>query len=238
MSVQIIPSILVKSKSEFLSQIIAIENSVAMVQIDIGDGKFVPNTTWYNPEVTRDNLKMDAELHLMVSDPLSVSKQWLNVPQLERILVHYESIRDLKNTIEQLLQLNDWQIGVVLNPATNPVAIESYLPQLSSVMFMGIHPGFQGQPIIPEVLLRIREFKNKHPETFVEIDGGVSEKTLSKIITAGVDAICPGSAVFRNERTPAENIARLKRLMQERKSAKMSRPRDNVIERAKLKCHS
>lgn len=215
MSVQIIPSIFVKSKSEFLSQITAVEGSVDMVQIDIGDGKFVSDTTWYNPEITRDNLKMDAELHLMVSDPLAVAKEWLNVPQLKRILIHYESVSDIQTTIKQLQQYNNWKISLALNPETSAQIIEPYINDIQGVMFMGIHPGFQGQTLIPEILLRIRDFKNQHPDTFVEIDGGVNEETLPKIVASGVDAICPGSAVFRNERTPIQNISRLKKIVEE-----------------------
>jgi len=56
---QIIPSILVQSKEEFITQIHAIEKTVSQIQLDIADGKFVPNTTWADPAVIKKEAKIE-----------------------------------------------------------------------------------------------------------------------------------------------------------------------------------
>ena len=45
MTIEIIPAILVKSREELMSRLAAVSNYVKTVQIDVMDGKFVPNTT-------------------------------------------------------------------------------------------------------------------------------------------------------------------------------------------------
>ena len=76
---------------------------------------------------------------------------------------------------------------------------------------MGVIPGSQGQKFIANTLKKIKVLKNK--KLFTEVDGGVNEKNLSAIIKAGADTVCPGSSVFVNERAPAENIKRMKKII-------------------------
>lgn len=210
---QIIPSILVQSKKEFEAQILEVQNHVDMVQIDIADGKFVPNTTWSDPDLAKNILVIECELHLMVHDPLSEAEKWKNVPQVKRALFHYESTADVNQTIEKLRQYG-WDISIVLNPDTPAGVLEPYLDKIQGVMFMGVRPGFQGQKYISETTRRIKEFKAKGTDHFVELDGAVNKRTIHEIAQSGADAICPGSAVFGNKKTPEENIKKLKELIE------------------------
>ena len=207
--IQIIPSLLVPDKQTFLRELRGLKDSVKMLQIDIADGVFVPDKTWADPTVIKNHLEIDCELHLMVADPLSVAKTWEGVSQVKRILVHYESVKDWGETLPRLLAL-DWDVSIVLNPETPITVLDLNLDidLLKGVMFMGVHPGKQHQPFIPEVLKKIKALRAKGTRHFVEIDGGVNEDTLPQIIASGVDAICPGSAIFGNERTPVENVGR------------------------------
>lgn len=210
----IIPSILVLSEEEFKKQIESIKNETGMVQIDLADGEFVPNKTWayQSPKKAQEYLDIDFELHLMVIDPLKTIKDWRNNPHLKRILVHYESADDIKEVIEELSILGK-DISVVLDPDTSILVLDPILEEIRGVMFMGVRPGFQGQSFIPETLERIKKFKEKKTAHFVEVDGGVSEQTLPDIIRAGTDGVCPGSAIFGNENTPAKNMQNMQKII-------------------------
>lgn len=210
---QIIPSMLVLSEEEFKTQIESIRGEVEMVQIDLADGKFVPNTTWgyNNPGKAQEYLDINFELHLMVSDPLKTIEAWADNPKLKRILIHYESVDDMKKVISELKSLKK-EISIVLNPDTPSKVLNPFLNQIQGVMFMGVNPGFQGQKFIPETLDRIKALKAKNTKHFIEVDGAVNENTLPNIIKAGADGVCPGSAIFGNKNTPAENIKKLKKL--------------------------
>ena len=215
--IQIIPSILVPSEKDFLEQVESVEDILSIIQIDIADGKFVPNTTWsYSdeaPEIVTENLNIDCELHLMVEDPLAVVRKWTDVSQVKRVLVHYES--NPEEIAEILAQIHSygWEVSVVLNPDTLIDVVEDFIEEIDGIMFMGVKPGFQGQEFVPEVLDKIKTFNKKYPNHFVEIDGAVNEDTLPGLIEAGVDGICPGSSIFGNDREPKENVKRIKELI-------------------------
>lgn len=205
---QIIPSILVSSEEEFLKQINGVQNILDQVQLDIADGEFVPNKIGVTPEVVEQNCNIDVELHLMVENPLLELQKWTAVENINRVLIHLES----KNVAEAIkfAKDNDWQVSLVLNPETELISLEKYLTEIDSVTFMGVTPGKQRQELILETLEKIKEFTFHHPTMFTELDGGASEENLPKIIESGVKAICPGSAIFGNSLTPAENVTRLK----------------------------
>lgn len=212
--VHIIPSLLTQSEQEFTTQYHAVKHSVSCIQIDIADGEFVPNKTWADPAIIKDTVEIDIELHLMVTDPLEEIERWKHVRQAKRVLVHYETISDQVNKVLTTIEGFCWQKSLVLNPGTPIDVIDPYADKLFGVMFMGVNPGFQGQKLIPSVLKNISLVKKKYPHLFLEIDGGVNEETLPQILQAGVDAICPGSAVFKNKRTPAENVESMRKLIQ------------------------
>jgi len=211
--VEIIPSILVKTEEEFLEQSRAVADVLNMIQLDIADGVFVPNTTWADPDVVAEHLTLDCELHLMVQDPVEEVRKWADVVQVKRVFVHYESRTD--DIADVLAQIHSygWDVGVVLNPGTPIDVLDSFLEEVDAVMFMGVNPGFQGQTLIPEVLENMKAFCAAHPHLFVSIDGSVNEETLPDILATGVCAVCPGSAIFGNDEPPKKNIERMKALI-------------------------
>lgn len=212
MSVQIIPSLLVDTREEFLKQIRASQEYIDMIQLDIADGEFVPNETWADPNVVKENVQTDIELHLMVENPEKEIERWVPVPQVKRILFHYESNANIERTIAKIHE-HSWHAGLVLNPDTNIEVVDQFEEDLEDVMFMGVEPGFQGQELIPEVLDKINNFTDKYPDCFAQIDGSVNKKTLEKIVPTGVDAVCPGSAVFGNKKEPKKNIEEMRNLI-------------------------
>lgn len=211
---KIIPSILVQSKEEFIHQITALDHAVDMIQIDIADGIFVSQKTWAEPQTVSQVVPKDIhiELHLMIADPFAELKRWQDVPQVSRVLIPVESVSDV-SLITPLTQDTSWDVGIVLNPETKLTTITPYLDLISVVMFMGVHPGKQGQTLMPEVLKKIQEFSEKKTGKRISLDGGVNENTLPDVIKAGADTVCPGSAIFRNDRTPKENVERMYRLI-------------------------
>lgn len=210
----IIPSILVTSENEFKSQIKAIDGLVEMIQIDLADGKFAPNTTWTfaDPEHAQKYLNdIDFELHLMVESPLDTIKKWSDHPRLKRLLIHFESTKNIEAVIEEIKLLNK-EVGIVLNPDTSIYEVEPYLDRINSVMLMGVYPGFQGQKFIDNTIERIKKLREISNGIFIEVDGGVNNGTIKKIVKAGADAVCPGSAIFGGG-SIKENIKGLKSLI-------------------------
>ncbi|EKD66967.1 MAG: hypothetical protein ACD_48C00652G0003 [uncultured bacterium] len=213
--IQIIPSILVPDEATFIAWSQSVEQILPMIQLDIADGKFVPNDTWADPDVVSERLHIDCELHLMVEDPLEEIRIWEEVPQVKRVLVHYESDPDNIADILSQIQSYGWEVGLVLNPETSIDVVDDLIEDIDVLMFMGVVPGKQGQRFIPETIERIQEARKRFPHLFIELDGAVNEETLEDIVGSGVNAVCPGSAIFGNERKPAENVARMRELIEE-----------------------
>ncbi len=213
--VQIIPALLVHDKKTFITQTRAVETLVSLVQIDIADGIFVPNTTWADPKDVKESLQIDCELHLMVQDPLTEIRKWADedVPQVKRVLIHYESDPEHIGDILAQAHSYGWEVGIVLNPPTPISAIENLIEEIDTVMFMGVTPGKQGQPFVPEVLEKIHALHQIHPSLPIAIDGHVDEETLPNLITAGATRLGIGSAIFNEKNSPAENIRRLKQII-------------------------
>jgi len=71
------------------------------------------------------------------------------------------------------------------------------VPEVDSVLFMAVNPGFYGAPFIPEVLDKIKEFRKTFFKTEVGIDGGIKEHNIGDAARAGADVIFVGSAILR-----------------------------------------
>jgi len=60
-----------------------------------------------------------------------------------------------------------------------------------------VHPGRGGQKFMPEVLDKARWLRARiGPGTRLEMDGGIGPDTAPRAVTAGVDVLVSGSALF------------------------------------------
>jgi ribulose-phosphate 3-epimerase len=83
------------------------------------------------------------------------------------------------------------------------------------VLLMTIEPGFGGQEFMDLVLPKIRRARQliarNGGDIWLQVDGGVSEKTIERCAEAGADMFVAGSAVFGTE-DPAAAVAALRGL--------------------------
>ncbi|MBI5530814.1 MAG: ribulose-phosphate 3-epimerase [Candidatus Doudnabacteria bacterium] len=215
---KIIPAIIAKNFNELQKKIRQIEGLVDWAQIDVMDGKFVPNVTWDNPVELR-NLKtaLKLEAHLMVERPEKEIGQWL-ASGVKRILLHYESTKKLKDLIDKIKSAGI-QVGIVLNPDTPASVLDEYIDQIDAVMFMAVHPGFYGEKFLPEAMDKIKAFHKKYPRMPIAVDGGMNADTIALAIQAGAGWIVAGSAIFKSGNA-AEAILKVRKVIKSIKSGK------------------
>ena len=81
---------------------------------------------------------------------------------------------------------------------------------------MTVRPGFGGQKLIPETLEKVRfltEIRKEKGLCYqIEVDGGVLLGNLQSVISAGVDIIVAGTAVFSGDIT--ENVKKVKEVIE------------------------
>src|SRR3989338_7783056 len=195
---KIIPSVLVSTFEELERQIQRLEPLFPYIQIDVMDGKFVPNTSF--SEVDRvKNIKttLRFELHLMVENPVAEIRRWQTTDAVFRVLFHAET----KNVERSLsfAKKEGWEIGLVLNPKTPLSAVKKYLSSLEVLQFMTVHPGRQGSPFLPEVKEKIKEFTALKKRPLCAVHRAVNKDTILGLKDIGVDIVYPGSALCAAE---------------------------------------
>jgi ribulose-phosphate 3-epimerase len=218
MKIEIIPTILVNTFDEIKEKIETVDEYVNWVQLDVMDGVFVNNETWphsivpgkaekgvrYFKEIQRlKKFKTEAkiEVHLMVEKPEEEFEEWLEVA--DRIIIHFESkitnrelgIRDLIKKARQKKK----GIGLALNPETHYAVATPFLKELDLVLFMTVQPGWGGQEFKEWTLTKIEALRKIWPEGNIEVDGGVNNKNIEKIIKSGANLICAGTYIYRSK---------------------------------------
>jgi ribulose-phosphate 3-epimerase len=64
------------------------------------------------------------------------------------------------------------------------------------VLVMTVEPGFGGQSFMADMLPKVTALRKRYPNLNLEVDGGLSEKTIQPAAEAGANVIVAGSAVF------------------------------------------
>lgn len=191
---QIIPSIIVFTFEEFERQVRRFESLFPSIQIDVMDGRFVPNTSFREIERVKDiKTALRYELHLMVEKPVEEMRRWQTTDRVFRVLFHAET-ENVERSIS-FARREGWEIGLALNPETPLSAAERYFPRLDVLQFMAVRPGRQGSPFIPEVKEKIRAFTALPKRPLCAVDGAVNKDTIRGLKDIGVDIVYPGSAL-------------------------------------------
>ena len=212
--VKIAPSILSADFTRLGEQVRAVEAAGAdRVQIDVMDGRFVPNITFGTLAVRslRPLTRLTLETHLMVTPPEEFVEAFV-AAGADTIIVHQEATPHLHRVIQHIHALGK-KAGVALNPSTPASTLSEVLGSLQLVLVMTVNPGFGGQVFIPETLGKIRQVRRAIQERGldceVEVDGGINVQTAPLVVEAGADVLVAGSAVFDSKDGVAAAIGRL-----------------------------
>ncbi|WP_018756534.1 ribulose-phosphate 3-epimerase [Paenibacillus terrigena] len=199
---KIAPSILSADFAKLGDEIKEVERGGAdWIHVDVMDGHFVPNIT-IGPlivDAIRPHTTLPLDVHLMIEKP----EQYIPVfakAGADWITVHAEACTHLHRVIH-LIKEQGVKAGVALNPATPLSAIEEVLEDLDMVLIMTVNPGFGGQSFIESTLSKITRLRNMLDarglqHVHIEVDGGVNEETVARVVQAGADVLVAGSAVF------------------------------------------
>src|SRR3954469_12084611 len=157
---------------------------------DVGDGHFVEPVT-IGPIVLESIAPLihavegtAIDCHLMVDNPVR------HFPQIARaggdsVTFHYEAVKDVPGTIAAARE-HGLQVGVALNPETDPADAATVAGDADIVLCMSIHPGYSGQKFMPEALARIAILRDLLPdEVYIQVDGGIDSENIGSAYDAG-----------------------------------------------------
>lgn len=211
----IIPSILSADFARLGAQVAEAQAGGAdRVQVDVMDGRFVPNIT-VGPlvvEAVRRNTTLPIEAHLMIVEPERYLQDFA-AAGADIIIVHQEVSPHLNRTVQRIHQLGK-RAGVAINPATSLTVLQEILGDVDLVLCMTVNPGFGGQDFIPSTLNKIERLRaliTQHGSSCdLEVDGGINAETAAQVVRAGANALVAGSAVYGDKEGVAAAIARLR----------------------------
>ncbi len=215
----VVPSILSADFTRLGQQVAQAQAGGAdRLQIDVMDGRFVPNIT-VGPlvvEAVRRATTLPLEAHLMIVEPERYLADFAQAGA-DLIIVHQEVSPHLHRTVEQIKRLGK-RAGVAINPATPLAELQEILNDIDLVLCMTVDPGFGGQQFITGVLskiTRLRAMIEQHgARCDLEVDGGIHAETAPLAVKAGANVLVAGSAVYGDREGVAAGIRRLRQAVE------------------------
>jgi ribulose-phosphate 3-epimerase len=211
----IAPSILSADFTRLGEQVAACEAAGAdWIHVDVMDGHFVPNLTMgpFIVEHVRRITSLPIDVHLMVQNPERLLKPFAEAGA-SHLTIHVETCPDAAGALKKIKALG-CKAGLTLNPATPAANLTPALPLADLVLVMTVHPGYSGQAFMPEVLPKIAAVRRMldalGSEAWLEVDGGISPQTISRVREAGANAFVAANAIFRHPDGIAAGICTLK----------------------------
>ena len=198
----IAPSLLAANFANLQDDISSIESAgIKILHLDVMDGHFVPNISMGQPVIRgiRNISGLIFDTHLMISEPIKYIESFVK-SGADHITFHYESEGNVQNTIDEIKK-HGLTVGISIKPGTLPQVLLPYLSQIDMVLVMTVEPGFGGQSFMDNMLPKVKflrgEIDKYDRKVFLQVDGGIDEKTISKVSAAGANIFVAGTSVFR-----------------------------------------
>ncbi len=202
---QVIPTLLTTTNTEFVAQINLFQRHYSRIQLDIGDGHLVPNTTVQIDEMIKliegkqvtlfPSVEFD--FHLMVHD---FEKELQKIKKIQNLGVKINTVlinASLHPNILQLVNKYQFAIGLDIFPELSQVEIARQydLKIIPTIQVMTVNPGFQGSPFLEDMLSKIEHLRVENYKGVIMIDGGVNDVTIPLIKSKKYtpDFLCIGS---------------------------------------------
>ena len=199
---EIEPSIYAADFSRLGEQLETVMDAGAKIfQFDVGDGQFVEPIT-IGPIVLKSISPLVHErggvldCHLMIVSP---ERHFGAIAKAggDSVTVHYEVCNDLPGVAAQARELG-LGFGVAFNPESEPDAVaDAAGGVVDLVLCMSIHPGYSGQPFMPESIPRVQRLRELLPDdVYIQVDGGVGPDNVTALRQAGASLQVAGTSVF------------------------------------------
>lgn len=197
---RIAPSILSADFANLEAELASIDGA-DLIHVDVMDGHFVPNMTFGIPVVARISQvsSVPLDVHLMIDNPDFWAEKYAEFAR--SVTFHFEAARDPAAVIASIRAAGAAP-AMAIKPGTSFAKIEQLCAQLEMLLIMTVEPGFGGQSLIPETIVKVSEaraFADRNKLNLsIQVDGGVTAENIAELANAGADTFVAGTAVFES----------------------------------------
>ncbi|MEG0615425.1 MAG: ribulose-phosphate 3-epimerase [Oscillospiraceae bacterium] len=174
--------------------------NVDMLHFDVMDGVFVDNISFGLPVLKSVNAHTDMflDVHLMIETPSKYVEKFAEYGA-DMITFHIEAEKNVAETLKKIRSFGI-KAGISVKPNTPVDVIKPYLPLLDNILIMSVEPGFGGQGFIESSIEKISAARKMLAagdfQAYVQVDGGINDKTAKLVRDAGADNLVSGSYLF------------------------------------------
>lgn len=200
MSPVICPAVLATTEAEYAQQMRKIAPFAKRIQIDLMDGDFATpksiglDKVWWPAG-------MQADIHLMYRQPMDYLKQLIHL-QPHMVIIHVESMFHHMHFAAELHK-EGIEAGLAILPDTPVANIEQILNSFDHLLIFSGHLGHFGGLADLELLRKVQEAKEHHPDLEFGWDGGVGLENAKQLAAGGIDVLNAGGAIMNSD-NPAE----------------------------------
>ncbi len=194
---------------------------VDAIQVDVMDGRFVPDIT-FGPGVVRalrPLVGVPLDVHLMIVEPEKYLGAFAGAGA-DRLIVHQETCPHLHRVLQSIHELRI-EAGVSINPGTPLSVLEEVLDLTDLIQVMTVNPGWGGQAFLHSQLDKIRRLQRILEERGLDIpiavDGGINPTTAPLVVSAGATVLIAGSSIYNDKASVAGNVTALRASLVEKK---------------------
>lgn len=210
------PSILNANFDHLESEISKIAEVADLLHLDIMDNKFVPNQSFSFERASEliQSSKIGVDAHLMIENPDSIAPQYAEIGCVS-VTFHFEAAANVASLISNI-RSNGAKVGIALKPSTSFEQVENFLGDIDMLVIMTVEPGFGGQSFMQDQMHKVSAARKRLDirdlnKVLLQVDGGISEQTISIAAQAGADCFVAGSAIYQSA-DPAKMVEKLRLL--------------------------